>query len=125
VCVSDDHAGAIYRVARGAKGAGTGTRAAPAGVPGSGAATAAVGPAGAGSVQRGKALWARHDCALCHDPARATPGMVTRPLAGLSRKYSAQSLATYLAAPNPPMPAFDLSASDRADLAAFLLATHP
>jgi glucose/arabinose dehydrogenase len=125
VYVSDDDAGAVYRVAWGAKGAGASASAAPAEVPGAGAATAAIGPAGAGSVRRGKALWTRHDCALCHDPARATPGMVTRPLAGLSRKYTAQSLSAYLAAPNPPMPAFDLSASDRGDLAAFLLATHP
>jgi hypothetical protein len=51
--------------------------------------------------------------------------MVTRPLAGLAQRYNANSLAGYLQAPQPPMPAVDLAEADRRDLAKFLLAEHP
>jgi mono/diheme cytochrome c family protein len=51
--------------------------------------------------------------------------MVTKPLAGLSKRYDAASLAAYLKTPQPPMPAYDLKDAQRADLAAFLLAQHP
>ena len=51
--------------------------------------------------------------------------MVTKPLANLSKRYDRASLASYLRAPNPPMPAFPLSDEERSDLAAFLLASHP
>ena len=74
---------------------------------------------------RGQALWSRHACATCHDPRVATPGMVTKPLAGLAKRYDAATLAAYLRTPQPPMPAFDLSDAERADLALFLLSEHP
>ena len=74
---------------------------------------------------RGQALWDRYACAACHDPKAATPGMVTKPLAGLTRRYDARTLAAYLRTPQPPMPAFDLSDAERADLALFLLSQHP
>jgi hypothetical protein len=51
--------------------------------------------------------------------------MVTRPLAGLGKRYDRASLAAYLRAPNPPMPAYPLRDEERSDLAAFLLASHP
>jgi hypothetical protein len=51
--------------------------------------------------------------------------MVTKPLAGLSKRYDAAALAQYLRTPQPPMPVFDLSDAQRADLALFLLARHP
>jgi mono/diheme cytochrome c family protein len=70
-------------------------------------------------------LWDANACAGCHDPAQAEPGMVTHPLAGLSRKYGRDSLAAYLRAPNPPMPAYPLAEAERKDLASYLLATHP
>jgi len=74
---------------------------------------------------RGRALWDRHACAACHEPEAAQEGMVTRPLAGLARRYDAATLASYLRTPQPPMPAYDLSDAERADLAVFLLSRHP
>ena len=51
--------------------------------------------------------------------------MVTKPLARLTARYDAATLGQYLRTPQPPMPAFDLSDAERADLALFLLARHP
>jgi glucose/arabinose dehydrogenase len=97
VYVSDDYAGSIYRVTW-----------------------------GAGDVAaRGRALWDRHACAACHDPGAAQAGMVTKPLTGLATRYDADTLASYLRTPQPPMPAYDLSETERGDLALFLLSRHP
>jgi glucose/arabinose dehydrogenase len=119
VYISDDYAGAVYRLAwsdAGARGADASQ---------AGAAPAVATAADPAAVARGRALWDNHACAACHDARQAAPGMVTRPLAGLARKYSRDSLAAYLLAPNPPMPAYPLAESERKDLAAHLLATHP
>jgi len=40
-------------------------------------------------------------------------------------RYGVGSLSEYLKTPKPPMPAFDLSDQQRADLAVFLLSRHP
>lgn len=127
VYVSDDYAGTVYRVLW---PDGAGTAAAPASAAAGGGpqgppALAEGAPASAASRARGEALWERHACAACHDPAEAPPGMVVRPLRALSARYSTESLASYLLAPNPPMPAYPLAEDERADLAAYLLARHP
>jgi len=124
VYVSDDHAGAVYRVAPGAR-AGQVAASEGTAVPGSGPETAAVGPTGTAAARRGSALYARHECGRCHDPEMAVPGMVTRPLVDLSRRYTKTTLAVYLVAPNPPMPAYRLSDDERRDLAEFMLQAHP
>lgn len=124
VYVSDDYAGTIYRVEWKARRPGEhapATVTTPAGTPGAAKAAAVSKDA----LARGRALWARYGCAACHDPKAAQPGMVTKPLVGLSKRYDATALALYLRTPPPPMPAFDLSDTERADLAAFLLAEHP
>jgi mono/diheme cytochrome c family protein len=74
---------------------------------------------------RGRELYASLGCAGCHEPARAEPGVVARPLVGLARRHSLAGLARFLAAPTPPMPAVDLGEDERTDLAVFLLAEHP
>jgi len=122
VYVSDDYAGSVYRVAWGGIGR-------PAG-PSAGAAPDAAGASLSTSIApevrvRGQALWGRHACAACHDAKAATPGMVTKPIAGLAKRYDTQTLAAYLRTPQPPMPAFDLSEAERTDLALFLLSEHP
>jgi glucose/arabinose dehydrogenase len=122
VYVSDDKAGSVYRVAWGAGG--------PAEVPPAAAPAEPAKPALSTKVApevraRGQALWDRYACATCHEPKAGTPGMVARPLAGLSKRYDATTLAAYLRTPQPPMPAFDLSDAERADLALFLLSQHP
>ena len=127
IYVSDDYAGAVYRVSRGRASAAT--RRTATGAPAAGAVTGAKASAAslpADVERRGRGLWESHGCALCHDPKKRVKGIVTRPLGGLSKKYTTQSLAAYLVAPNPPMPAFDrLSEAERTDLARYLLAEHP
>jgi mono/diheme cytochrome c family protein len=122
VYVSDDYAGSVYRVRWGAGRAAEGPSAGPVAERGEAALATAVAP---DVVARGRALWDRHACAACHDPAGAKAGMVTRPLAGLGGRYDATTLASYLRAPQPPMPAYDLSDAERGDLARFLLSQHP
>lgn len=122
--VSDDYAGSIYRVAHGepAVALADAGAAAPA-TPSEGAAPAPV--ADAATLARGAALWSRHDCGSCHDPALARPGIVPKPLGGLAKRFSAESLDAMLVTPTPPMPVFPLSAEERRDLVAYLRATHP
>jgi glucose/arabinose dehydrogenase/mono/diheme cytochrome c family protein len=124
--VSDDYGDAIYRVVHGDLPAGGGMgsgmpttsesgRAAPAG---------AAGASGA-DPGRGRALYASHACAGCHEPERAAPGVVARPLAALSARYDLATLTAFLAAPAPPMPPVELPQTERRDLAAYLLERHP
>jgi cytochrome c553 len=121
VYVSDDYAGSVYRVAWTAGGAAA-RSSAEAAAPEPARAAAPLAP----EVEaRGQALWERYACAACHDAKAAAPGMVTKPLAGLAKRYDPATLAAYLRTPQPPMPAFDLSDAERADLARFLLARHP
>ncbi len=122
VYVSDDYAGSVYRVSWGVGREGAGSSGAPVGARREAARATPVAP---GVAARGRALWDRHACAACHDPKGAQAGMVTRPLAGLAGRYDATSLASYLRAPQPPMPAYDLSDAERGDLALFLLSQHP
>jgi mono/diheme cytochrome c family protein len=75
-------------------------------------------------AERGRALFERHDCAACHDPGRATPGMVVKELRGLAGRYDVASLAGFFEAPTPPMPVFALSEEERRDLAHHLLTTY-
>jgi mono/diheme cytochrome c family protein len=123
VYVSDDYAGSIYRVQW--KGAAAASRSASAVAAEARGASAPVATASPGALSRGQALWKRYACAACHDPKAATPGMVTKKLEGLAKRYDAPALAAYLRTPQPPMPAFDLSDAERADLALFLLSQHP
>ncbi|HSD27245.1 MAG TPA: PQQ-dependent sugar dehydrogenase [Vicinamibacteria bacterium] len=124
VYVSDDHAGSIYRVQWQVTGPMPRGPLAPTTRSGAASPKEAA-PVSRAAVARGRALWDSNGCAACHDPKAKAPGMVTKPLAGLSKRYDAASLAAYLKTPQPPMPAYDLKDAQRADLAAFLLAQHP
>jgi glucose/arabinose dehydrogenase len=122
VYVSDDLAGSVYRVAWGGGGRDV--------LPAAGASAGAAGPPPSTPISpevraRGQALWERYACAACHEAKAAAAGMVAKPLAGLTRRYDAATLAAYLRTPQPPMPAFDLTDAERADLALFLLSQHP
>lgn len=123
IYLTDDYAGAVYRVAR---DDGTTRAADPAGRPS--APETLQDPLAdltdaerESAAARGRALWERHACAECHDAERAAPGVVPVELHALARRYDLDSLATYLAAPTPPMPAFPLSDTERRDLAVTLL----
>jgi mono/diheme cytochrome c family protein len=121
--VSDDYAGAIYRVsARGAGAAATTARAKLAAQRDPLAALA--GDERARRIARGRALYESLACAACHEAERAQPGVVPRPLADLARRHTLAGLTRFLAAPTPPMPAVELGEEDRGALAAFLLDRH-
>jgi glucose/arabinose dehydrogenase len=121
--VSDDYAGAIYRVsARGAGAAATTARAELAAERDPLAALA--GDERARRIARGRALYESLACAACHEAERAQPGVVPRPLADLARRHTLAGLTRVLAAPTPPMPAVELGEADRGALAAFLLDRH-
>jgi glucose/arabinose dehydrogenase len=125
IYVSDDEAGAVYRVQWQATPPRSRTPPPPAVKPGSAAARPGSAPLAQDAIARGRALWDANGCAKCHDPKAKVPGMVTKRLEGLTKRYDVGSLSEYLKAPKPPMPVFDLSDQQRADLAAFLLSEHP
>ena len=153
IYVSDDYAGAIYRITPpGLGGTRSVTSEGSPSPPGQGAGLVypACGAFGAARSEpqasevkssataqqsttssetdparlRGFALWEANGCARCHDPTRAQPGVVPVPLQGLAKRYDVEALRAFLAAPTPPMPAFALDDAERRDLAVFLLATH-
>lgn len=124
--VSDDYAGAIYRIAR--------VQAAPAfaGVtPPAGRAAAVAHPAivppapeahsaaerEAAAVLAGR-LMAEHNCALCHVPGSALAAKWQT----LRERYTLDQLTAFFLAPTPPMPVFPLSDAERRALAIHLLA---
>lgn len=118
IYVSDDYGGAVFRVGQGPRPESTDAgsvrpRAADARGLGSDALAA--------SSERGRRLYSGSGCAACHDTAAPPPGVVPKPLANLSARYDVDSLARYLAAPTPPMPAYPMSDDERRDLAVFLL----
>jgi mono/diheme cytochrome c family protein len=120
IFVSDDYAGAIYRVV-------------PSEVGGSFAARTAPEPIATDPLarlpdderrqadERGARHFAELGCAGCHSAERADPGVVPLPLRALTTRYGVDELAAFLAAPTPPMPAVALDASARRDLSVYLL----
>ncbi len=124
IYMSDDFTGSIYRVTLGA---------------GSPSATPQEGPGARDGdplaqlpteerkarAARGQALYARWLCAQCHEGLRAKEGVVVVPLEKLGARYGVEDLMAFLEAPTPPMPALDLPADDRRDLAVYLLDAHP
>ncbi len=117
--VSDDYAGAIYRVAAHAASAARPAASEPEDPAADATRAADTDPE---TRTRGAELYEEFACADCHEPERAAEGVVAVSLTELERRYDAGSLATYLEHPAPPMPAFPMDAAERAALAAHLLA---
>jgi glucose/arabinose dehydrogenase len=111
--VSDDFADVVWRVARGDRASGAPPPAAE--------RPRHVGPIDPQLSAAGAALYASLECASCHDPEQAAPGVVAKPIVGLSARYDAASLGDFFEAPTPPMPRFELDPAERAALAEFLL----
>jgi len=70
--------------------------------------------------ETGRRLYARLECAGCHESA-AVPGLIVTPLQDLDARYDEERLTAFLAAPPSPMPVFELSRDERRGLAAYLL----
>jgi glucose/arabinose dehydrogenase len=123
IYISDDFTGSVYRVSWVGSSAARSEMAPPA-VPegvaraGTPARDAVLRPE---AVLRGRALYEAHACFRCHETGRAEAGAVPVALESLARRYDVEALASYLAAPQPPMPRFPLELADRLDLATFLL----
>ena len=113
IFVSEDYAGAVYRVAPGASGGAAATR-------GADRASASL-PLDADVAARGRAQYERFDCASCHEAAKAAPGVVPVALVNLRQRFDAASLADFFVRPTPPMPAYPMEPDERADLAAYVL----
>ena len=123
IYVSDDFAGAIYRVAPavGGRVASANSTPAPLADP-----LAELAPdERATRDARGRTLFESSGCATCHDPLRAGVGITAVRLQGLGMRYSIDSLTEFLAAPTPPMPPVEGGPEARRDLAVHLLAAHP
>jgi glucose/arabinose dehydrogenase len=120
--ISDDYAGAVYRVRAGSAqtplGPGDpGTIAAAPADPLAGIAPAEI----AAADTRASALMDQFACAECH--AANTP-MAAR-LASVGERYTVDALTEFFATPTPPMPILPLSAADRRALAIHLIgASH-
>ena len=103
--VSDDFTGSIYRVAYGKSAPLPSGRAAVAPQAKRGDPLAGLSAAQREAARtRGSALWEANGCATCHVARPGVASGTIRPLGGLAGKYTIDSLATYLRAPQPPMP---------------------
>ena len=110
IYLSDDYAGAVYRVSR-----GDGRSAAPATAGGKPRIQAPHKPLAidSGAATRGEEIYRRYGCAECH-----AQQLVLRDLA---RKYTLQTLADYFDTPTPPMPNYGFSSSQKRALAHYLM----
>jgi mono/diheme cytochrome c family protein len=120
IFVSDDYAGAIYRVAPAAAGAAARTTASVRARPADPLAALDAEERDAAGA-RGERHWSELGCAGCHVPEQANPGVVPVALRELGRRYDVAELTAFLSAPTPPMPAVALDDAARRDLAINLL----
>ncbi len=118
IYISDDYAGAIYRVRYGLPDSGN---SAPFAIP-SASRLDAQPPAWladadlATMANHGSALYQRYECRSCHEE-----GANPKRLDGLAGRLGYAAVIDVLAAPRSPMPLFPLSEAERRELAVFLL----
>ncbi|WP_444940733.1 PQQ-dependent sugar dehydrogenase [Microbulbifer sp. ZKSA004] len=110
IYISDDYAGAVYRVSQGAPRQAVLTTQQPQLQKTSTANALSI---DAEVVQLGAQLYRSNDCAHCHQ--------AQFPLRNLSAKYTAQTLADYFDTPTPPMPNYNFTAVQKKALAHYLL----
>lgn len=125
IYISDDYAGAIYRVTYGDSKGTTGGNPATIAIPA--ASRLDVQPPDwlqgadlAGMAHRGSELYQRHQCGSCHEQ-----GENPKRLEGLNQRLGYAAVIDVLQAPPPPMPVFPLSETERRELAVFLLWQPP
>lgn len=127
IFISDDFTGSIYRVTPAPDALGPAvTAATPATMAAAPAKRVAFDP---DAVKRGAVIWEENMCKLCHDPAVVargeSPVEKAKILEKLTARYDVEKMITYLKAPQPPMPLFEMSDKDRRDLAMYVLQNHP
>ena len=114
IYISDDYAGAVYRV-------GWGGLAVAGAAAVSGEVAVAKIQYSASDIAAGAALFAGGGCVVCHDPASAAPGVQVKLLKNLKARYDVASLQALLNAPPGPMPRADITDEERRLLAIYLL----
>jgi mono/diheme cytochrome c family protein len=113
IYVSDDYAGAIYRVAHGEQARAAAT-ALPSATPIDDAVLTALSPAQRTELAaQGEQRYQQYRCAGCHEQRFAGGMRTIRPFINLSSRYTVQQLQSLLATPTPPMPVFPLSEEER------------
>lgn len=125
IYVSDDYAGAIFRLHRGAATAaasGSPAPTAPRARETNGTALAGLDTDTRAALERaGADLFESNACGSCHLAEEAEAGVVPKPLEDLASKYTLEALSGFFLSPTPPMPAFELPEDDRRALAVHLL----
>ena len=119
--VSDNYAGAIYRIAHGEPRAASNATSGGAPTP---TPAPAETPQDAAAIARGAKLWAENACATCHAPAAAARNGAVPELKNIAQRYTVDDLTALLTAPPANMPNVELSDTEKADLAAYLRATY-
>ena len=115
--ITDDFAGAIWRVAYGEKSAAVDTSpAASLRDPLSDLPASKREPLAAA----GAALYEKHQCGTCHEADLAPPGVATKPLENLAARFDLPRLEALFATPPPPMPIYPLSDDEKHALAVHL-----
>lgn len=123
VYISDDYAGAIYRVAYGEQPVAQ--RRAAVQAESSAAHLQAMRQAYtqqqvAAYQQQGAKLFQQYTCGNCHDPQQLRRGATLISLDNVVARYSVDELALFFTAPTPPMPVFPLSEEQREAMAVYL-----
>ena len=120
--ISDDYAGAIWRVAYGEENASNLDPTRSRRNQGSSDPLAGISNTLRASLSlKGASLYELHRCATCHDPAQSKLGISVKPLDHLAERYDLDALEALLAAPPSPMPSYPLTAEEKRALAVYLL----
>ena len=123
IYVSDDYAGAIYRVAYGEQ-ARAAVAAPAAATPIVDAELSALSAAERRELAaQGEQRYQQYRCAGCHEERFAGGMRTIHPFKNLSTRYTVQQIQALLATPTPPMPVFPLSDDERKAVAVYLLLT--
>lgn len=125
IYISDDYAGAIYRVAYGQGQGVTPVR------PIENDFGQISGVVNIGQLlsseeisllfEQGKILYRQYQCAGCHENGESSKIGVGKTLSDLNSRYTLEELTLFFSAPTPPMPNFGLDEQQRKSLAVYLL----
>ena len=114
IYISDDYAGAVYRIGWGDLTVADSTKLA-------GTTLTPDMAFNAEDITAGAALFAANGCAACHDPASAPEGVQVKLLQNLQSRFDTASLSLLLDRPPGPMPRADITDEERRALAVYLL----
>lgn len=76
------------------------------------------------AIKQGEALYVLNACSSCHQ-LDGQGNRQGKQLQQLRRRYTLDSLSNYFLTPNPPMPQYQFSEQERIELSAYLLKTAP